>query len=185
MFDRFKAQAKSAQELNLIPIMNLMMVLIPFLLLGAAFFHIGVIPTSLPTHTPASPGEPPDNRTVITLNMQIEPDKILVTGSAAGLTEEETEALSAEFGRRPGGGYDVQALQRHIERIKDQYPKSDTVVIVPDDRVKYKDLVEVLDYTREKIIPVEGKDPIRKPLFAVTVFSKLIKEEEKSEEEQP
>ena len=52
MFDRYRRTVEETQDLDLLPVMNLFMVLIPFLLMGAAFFHIGVIPASLPSHTP-------------------------------------------------------------------------------------------------------------------------------------
>ncbi|MFW5812197.1 MAG: ExbD/TolR family protein, partial [Alkalispirochaetaceae bacterium] len=72
MFDRWKQAREEPSELNLIPIMNLMMVLIPFLLLGAAFYHLGSIPTTLPTHRPEG-GDPPENSdVVVTLSLRIE-----------------------------------------------------------------------------------------------------------------
>lgn len=182
MFDRFRHAREEVEDLNLIPIMNLMMTLIPFLLLGAAFYHIGVIPTSLPTHVPEGSKEPPKKEVVVTLNLQVEKDKMLLGASATGLSQEEQDALGGEFPNKDGR-YDLKGLQAQIERIKSSYPKSDTVVVLPADDVKYQSLVDILDTTREKLTPREGDDPLREPLFPVTVFSKMLKPEPKDEGE--
>jgi biopolymer transport protein ExbD len=49
-FSRMIRQAEEEPELNMIPIMNMFMVLIPFLLMSASFFHIKAINTSIPIH---------------------------------------------------------------------------------------------------------------------------------------
>lgn len=171
---RSLVKKRKVEEMNLIPIMNLMMCLIPFLLLGAAFYHIGVIPTSLPTHTPSGSDEPDKPEVIVTLNMKIEPGAIKINGSATGLSDDDIEGIAAEFPRGPDGKFPLDRLQAKILSIKLAYPKSDTVIVLPDDSVPYQELVEILDVTRERIVPVEGKDPRREPLFPVTVFSRLI-----------
>ena len=57
MFEEWRQAKEEDHDLNLIPVMNLFMVLIPFLLMGAAFFHMAVIPTSTPSHL-ATDGAP-------------------------------------------------------------------------------------------------------------------------------
>ena len=53
-FDAYRRKRAEPADINLTPVMNLFVVLIPFLLLSAAFFHVSVIPTSLPTQQQAS-----------------------------------------------------------------------------------------------------------------------------------
>lgn len=192
MFDRYRQAKLEAEDLNLIPIMNLMMTLIPFLLLGAAFYHIGVIPTSLPTHVPQ--GSPSHDKTkTVTLNLQLEPDKLVMNATGQNVSDADLADMSLELPMKkvektiPGKDgkpgkkemvdeYDLAALQKKLLEIKSQYPKSDTVIVLPEDGVKYQALVDVLDTTREQIIQQgKGKDPIHKALFPVTVFSRLLK----------
>ncbi len=172
MFARFH-KAKEPEELNLIPIMNLMMTLIPFLLLGAAFYHIGVIPTSLPTHTPEGSNEP-EKTEIITLNLQIDAIQVELAASAAGVPEDVLEALGGIFPRGKDG-FDLEKIQAAVFHVKTTYPKSDTMIVLPSEEVLYQDLVNILDVTRERIIKEEGKDDIHEPLFPVTVFSRLIR----------
>ena len=172
MFSRFH-KTKEAEELNLIPIMNLMMTLIPFLLLGAAFYHIGVIPTSLPTHTPEGSNEP-EKTEIVTLNLQIDGANVELAASASGIPESVLDSLGGIFPRGTDG-FDLNKIQAAVLHVKTTYPKSDTMIVLPSEEVIYQDLVNILDVTRERIIKEEGKDDIHEPLFPVTVFSRLIR----------
>lgn len=175
MFDRWREARAQPHELNLIPIMNLMITLIPFLMLGAAFYHLGVIPTSLPDHVETSAPPPSDEK--VTLNLVVAPDQMTVTASSATLPPETTDALRREVRNGPSGAYDLAALTAHLAEIKARYPKSDTLVVLPDAGLRYATLVEVLDATREQRLPDDpGGRPRYAPLFPVTVFSERILE---------
>jgi len=197
MFDRYRQVKNEVEDLNLIPIMNLMMTLIPFLLLGAAFYHIGVIPTSLPTHVPQ--GSPSHSKTqTVTLNLRLEADKLVMSATGQNVPESDLADMGLELPMKKvektikdkDGNpvkkemvetYDLPALQKKLLDIKSRYPKSDTVMVLPDDGIKYQALVDVLDTTREQIIKQgKGKDPIHKALFPVTVFSQMIKQPDAS-----
>ena len=181
MFNRWqKAQAR-AQDLNLIPIMNLMVVLVPFLLLGAAFLHMSNIPASLPTHRPDGVDDEERSDVVVTLSLQVQPDRLVLTGSAPELSEEDLAGLALELereGTEEGegrGGFDLAGFQSHLHGIKERYPKSDTLVVLPADGVRYQTLVRVLDAAREVPSTQEnGADGEHEPLFPVTVFSRLL-----------
>lgn len=169
MFDRYRAARDEPKELDLVPIMNLMVTLIPFLMLGAAFYQIGVIPTSLPTEVEAV-DQPPPSEVVVTMNLLVAADRLELSGSGAGLAGEAREGLRAVL-PRAAQGYDLPGLTAKLDAIKRQYPKSDTLVVFPEDRIDWQTLVDVLDATRDK--PVEGApEDTRAPLFPVTVFSK-------------
>ena len=93
-FDKFR-QAKEPTDVDLIPVMNLFVVLIPFLLLSAAFFHVGVIPTSLPSQG-ATTGEAPEpNLKQVTVNLQVEADRLVVSASNEALEPERLDELAA------------------------------------------------------------------------------------------
>jgi biopolymer transport protein ExbD len=173
VFDRWKQARADEQELNLIPIMNLMMVLIPFLLLGAAFYHLGSIPTTLPSHRPEGGEAPEQSDVVVTLSLRIEETRLALTASAAELSEEALSAMGLELPLEDGA-YDLEALQARLHDIKSRHPKSDTVVVLPADGVRYQLLVDVLDAARERVVPREGDEPLREALFPVTVFSRMI-----------
>ncbi len=177
MFKRWREARAEGEELNLIPVMNLMVTLIPFLLLGAAFYHLGVVPASIPENVPASDAEPP-KEVKVTVNLVLGLDKTTVSGSAALLDEDETAAMDAEFPAK-NGVPDLKMLQAHLFGIRSKYPKSDTVILLPADELRYERLIEILDFVRERKTGKTGKDgEIVEPLFPVTVFSKQLIAEE-------
>ena len=174
MFERWHRAVEESQELDLLPVMNLFMVLIPFLLMGAAFFHIGVIPTSLPTHTP-SESDVPKTPTTVSVNLSITADGFSMSASSTSLSEEDLAALSRNWAKREGA-YDLKGLVAHLKDIKQRYPKSNTLIVLPHPELKYDELVEVLDATRECASGETTKDgkPAMTDLFPVVVFSQLI-----------
>jgi len=173
MFDRWKKQVHESQDLDLIPVMNLFIVLIPFLLMGAAFFQIGVIPASLPTHTPAA-GDVPVETDIVTLNLVLKRDRIEVTATSSGVEPAALEAIAGTF-PRADAGFDLEAFQAHLTTIKERYPRSNTMIVLPEDELAYHDLVDVLDAARERSLG-EGPDgePRSEELFPVVVFSRFI-----------
>ncbi len=178
MFDRYKRSVnEAAPDLNVIPVMNLFMVLIPFLLLGATFFQIGVIPTSLPTHNPTESDVPKTPKTVL-VNLVVEEDEMRLTCDSVSLTPEELDDLAQTF-PNSGGTHDIGALQAKLESLKTTYPESNTLTVIPHGDLQYQELVRVLDATREKDTGRVGPkgEPIFRELFPVTIFSKLVTEQ--------
>ncbi len=176
MFDEWRKATDEVEDLNLIPVMNLFMVLIPFLLMGAAFFHIAVIPTSTPSHTPGESDVPKTPKTV-SASLVLKPDRFTLTFSSTSLTPKELDDLAAEWPVKDGK-LPVKQLQDHLRTIKEKYPESTTLVVLPDGHFKYQQLVKVLDKTREFQAGTDKKTgkKIYKELFPVTVFSKLVED---------
>lgn len=172
-FDRWRRATEDAVEINVIPVMNLFMVLIPFLLLGATFFHIGVIPTSTPTLSP-SDSDVPKTPTTVAVNLEITEDLLRITASSVSLEPEELEALGAEWPKK-NGEYQVDALQRALVEIKQKYPESNTLTVLPFEDLNYQVLVSVLDVTRNRQVGLDSKgEPKIEDIFPVTIFSRFV-----------
>ncbi len=171
MFGRWQRTVEETTELNVIPVMNLFMVLIPFLLMGAAFYHVGVIPISTPTEAVA--GEAQKNPSaIVTATMVITQTSIELTFSSNELTEAQTRALGASF-VKTSKGWPLEKLRAHLTDVKKQYPKSTTLIVQPHPTIPYQELIGILDISREgtqtpEQIANEQKAP---ELFPVTVFS--------------
>jgi len=212
MLDRWRdARADKDQELDLIPVMNLMVTLIPFLLLGAAFYHLGVIPTSLPNNVSAS-DSPPPTEIKVSMILAITSTEMTVSGSVTGPDPDENEAIkatlaktypaAAKCGAKPACGgsrpncdfgkckpcppgvqcrafnkYETAELQAHLVKIKKEHPKSDTILIKPEDEIRYEILVDIIDHVRVKQLEEMDKDgnPKMMDLFPVAVFTTLNK----------
>lgn len=177
MFERYQKAVEEAQELDLLPVMNLFMVLIPFLLMGAAFFHIGVIPTSLPTHTPQA-SDVPKTPTTVSVNLVLSPTDLSLSVSSTSLDEAQLDALGATWARG-ASGYPVDKLVAHLKDLKARYPESNTLIALPHEDLPYEELVGVLDATREYPTGRKRSDGEAEmtDLFPVVVFSRFIPEE--------
>jgi hypothetical protein len=168
-----KRNSDDENELNLVPIMNLVTILIPFLLMASSFVSLAVIDSTLPAigKPPSEPQEEPDEKP---LNLSV-----IITD--AGYTVAGAEAVVA--GPQPGeerGGptipclkegcpeadtYDIKELQRLMNEIKDKYGKGDescdptneaefdqpscSVILVPESTIPYEVLVMTMDATRD------------------------------------
>lgn len=142
--------------LNLIPIMNLFVALIPFLLLSAVFFHMRVIKGSVPAATEGETDIAKGDETV-TMTVQIDPKEgYFVTASSATLAPEVTDKLGTTI-KKKGDAYDTEQLGTFLRKLKQKWPKSDTVIIVPDPTIKYREVVDTMDAAREIEIEVDGK----------------------------
>lgn len=184
MFDKFKRASEEPADLNIIPVMNLFMVLIPFLLLGAAFVHIGVIPTSTPTEQETSEKkeeEEDEEPKSVMANLVLAPDEMRLSFSGSNISEEKLD----ELGRRwelEGEGFPLEEMQRALRTAKEEYPESNTVTVLPHEKFRYEELVQILDHTRERQVGEKSDgSPKFEPLFPVTVFSKFIPPEEGGE----
>ncbi|PKN56736.1 MAG: hypothetical protein CVU56_14480 [Deltaproteobacteria bacterium HGW-Deltaproteobacteria-14] len=173
MFDTWRHKRTEPPEPNLIPVMNLMMTLIPFLLLGASFFHLAVIPTSTSQLT-AHDSDVPKTPRQVSVSLVINADGFNVTAASTSLDPEELATMATVIPRPAGGAYDIAALQRHLAGIKHAYPASNTILVFPNDDLDYQQLVDILDATREEIIRGDNGAKTRRPLFPVSVFNRLV-----------
>jgi biopolymer transport protein ExbD len=168
MFERLAAARQKQAELDLLPVMNLFIVLIPFLLAAAAFYEVGVIATSVPQA--ATGMTDVERRTeAITLSVIIDADHVALEARNEALDPTALAGFAADL-PAAGGAHDLAAVQAAAVRIKDAYPKSDTAIVLPAPTVRYDQLVRILDALREQDL---GREQTR-PLFPVTVFSKRL-----------
>jgi len=185
VFEKFQRASDDPADLNIIPVMNLFMVLIPFLLLGAAFVHIGVIPTSTPTQKETSEKkqqEDDENPDSVMANLVLKPGEMRVSFSGSNIPDDKLDSLGRSW-ELEEDGFPLSELQAALRRAKEEYPESNTVTVLPHEKFQYDQLVEILDHTRERRAGTnEDGSPTFKPLFPVTVFSKFIPPEEEESE---
>jgi biopolymer transport protein ExbD len=175
-FGKFRKAKEGPTELNLIPVMNLFVVLIPFLLAGAAFFKVGVIPTSLPAHDP-NQSDVPQTPVTVACNLLLSRERVALTISSTSFGPDELDEMSREWTVKKDDPYPADEVQAYLEELKEKYPKSSTITIQPDGDIPYQRLVGILDKIREKKtdkVDKEGRE-VYKELFPVTIFSRLIK----------
>ena len=177
MFDKWRQAKDDEADLDLIPVMNLFMVLIPFLLLGAAFVHMSVIPTSTPTrkNKPTEKKKKKDDEpTSVMAQLALTPEEVNLTFSGTGIPQEKLAELDATWETSDPDNFPIEELRDALRAAKKEYPDSNTVTVVPHKKFEYQELVRILDATREEQVGTdENGDPKFEPLFPVTVFSKF------------
>lgn len=170
-FSRFRS-ARKETDVNLIPVMNLFVTLIPFMLLGAASYMVAVIPTSFPSQTDQTSDVATDPKSV-TVNLIVARDYLELSASNPSLSEEVMAELELTIARG-AQGFDLGLLTRGLAEIKRRFENSDTVIVLPADDVLYHDLIRILDATRELVTDRDSAKERRLPLFPVVVLSRKV-----------
>jgi len=159
------------EALNLIPIMNLFVALIPFLLISAAFFNISVINASIPA-LQKDRSDVASTEDAVTLMVQILPSGFRITASSETLSKPTLDGLRMEIARK-GKEPDFDAFTRHLLACKQQYPRSDTVILVADPSILYQEMIQTLDAARHWESVEEG-NPVRYELFPNVVVAGML-----------
>jgi biopolymer transport protein ExbD len=133
----------------MVPIMNMFMVLIPFLLMSASFIHIKAINTSVPVHSDTSKENSAKDADVkVTVMLALGEKELNVSASASGLSAAKLAALEASIPLKGGVDAVEGKLRETLKNIKTNYPGSDTIVLVPDASILYDDIIRTMDIAR-------------------------------------
>lgn len=157
-------------ELNLLPIMNLICLLIPFLLMAAQFIKIGVILVETPRLSRVKSSKDKKKKQALNLSL-VMTDKGYYIKSRHGSECPEGVASDAKlcFPKREGKYTEkvLKDLHHHLwylfaakYKSEDSYATPDerfSITLIPEPTVKYEDIVRTLDVIRE--IPVDAKNP--------------------------
>ncbi len=132
-------------EINITPIMNVFVILIPFLLLSASFVKIAIIDFSLPSAEQAanSAVNPADLKGLTVL---------VVTIKDKGF-EVKTSQKKLPFVPKVNGKFDFKTLGIRLKAVKKKYPKLEDVIITPGESIRYETIVHVMDTCREAGFP--------------------------------
>jgi biopolymer transport protein ExbD len=142
---RKRREAEDATP-NMIPVMNLFVTMIPFLLSIAVFAHLRVINASVPTISDNNTIEAEKRKVIATL--RIEADGLRLSAGNEFISAEEEKEMRFFFPARRNGEQDLAKLRDVLATIKRRYPLSDTLILVPDREILYDTLVQAMDATR-------------------------------------
>lgn len=140
------------RELNLVPIMNLVSILIPFLLVAAQFVNLAVIDSSLPAINDQIDEVPPEDERQISI--AITATQLSVLGADDLLGVDDTGGLDIPM---DGEAYDTDELTRVLGLVKDEEPDLEDIILVPDGTVEYEELIDVMDAARAENMDQGGR----------------------------
>ena len=145
---RGKAHKIETPDLELMPLLNVFISIIPMLLLSAAFVQLAVISTGLPaTAVAAAPVEPSDGA----------PPPVTIFIRSNEYVVEGTGFPVRSFARAPGGdpAKDPGRLQLEamLRALAAQHEKQPEVRIVPAVRTRYEEIIDIMDLARAAGLP--------------------------------
>ncbi|MBX2800300.1 MAG: biopolymer transporter ExbD [Myxococcales bacterium] len=162
-----------AEELDLVPIMNLVTILIPFLLMASSFVSLAAIDSTLPAI-----GQPPeplqdDEDPPLSLSIDITDEGYIVKGGDESLKGEgEDKGLRipcAQSNCPTPDTYDTKELRSLLVDLKEAWPEEENVILVPTSQVPYEVLVLTMDATRND--PETTEDGKPRDLFPFVVIA--------------
>jgi biopolymer transport protein ExbD len=148
-FLRLKRKEMEDGEPNLVPIMNMFLVIIPFLLMSASFYQIKAVNTSIPVLSSGNADNAGEESSIsLTVVAELKKESIRLSVMSDRLTEEELEGFKAEY-PTDGSGFPMDKYSSHLKDIKAKYPKSETLILVPDNSVDYETIIRAMDMARK------------------------------------
>jgi len=147
-------------EINMTPVMNLMVVLIPLLLSSAQYIKIGVIDLNLPPAVGTSVsqlGAPKETEKKLDLAVTITNNGFFISSSLAVLKNVDGVGPTIPLGEN--GQYNFQQLSMKLYEIKKKalgtFSDTEKIVVQAEPQIDYQLLVNTLDASRS--VTVEEK----------------------------
>ncbi len=155
-------------SLNLTALMDILSNLLFFLLAAFGATVVMAINASVPVQS-ADKSDVASTRQTVTamVNLSDTAIDVIITGT------EQTQADLDRFKTRiPAGpkGLDYTAFANHLVAIKQEYPRSDTMILTSAPGTKYETMIQAMDASRETKITLDGIDRLV-PLFPTVVVS--------------
>jgi biopolymer transport protein ExbD len=146
---RGKAHKIEIPDLELMPLLNVFISIIPMLLLSAAFVQLAVIPTGLPANAVAAvPASPSDDAPPPAVTIFIHADRWVV--ESTGFAARSFPRGQAVNGAEAPGRLQLEAALRVLASQGERKPE---VRIVPAVRTRYEEIIDLMDMARAAGLP--------------------------------
>ncbi len=129
-----KSDEKVDEEPELIPFIDMLVILTCFLLMTQATLQASVIEISLPSAGGGS-GAPSPQDSQLNLSLIITDRGIRVGGAGAILPLME----------KKNGKYDLDGLEETLKDVKKEYPDQSEIILIVEPEVIYDDIIGIMD----------------------------------------
>lgn len=140
---RNHARYRGRHDINVVPMIDMMIILVFFLIFTAVFTRTNILELNLPGADAAVPDLPEG----LNLEVIVRKDKIEVADRGTGLLR--TVPVLGEK-------HDLKGLSDYLQLVKSKYPDKMDATILLEQEVEYDTLVQVMDTVR--VFPVPGSD---------------------------
>ncbi|WP_426416655.1 ExbD/TolR family protein [Aestuariirhabdus sp. LZHN29] len=134
-------------EINITAFLNLMVVLIPFLLLSAAFNQLTAFDLFLPT----------DSSTQAPQTNEVEkPELAILLRKTKLVLNVHPRGVMADLPHGENDALDITGLQQQLHALKSQYPQITQITLLSEPDTRYETIIEVMDAVRAMSIEESG-----------------------------
>jgi biopolymer transport protein ExbD len=140
----FTNRVKKPAEVMLVPMIDIFVVLVTFLLMTAVFSRITILQLDLPSTDAGGPPATPTFRL-----------EVIVRESGFELTN--GEQLIAALPKKLDGEYDWQMLQQLVVQLKRENPTVNDASVLMERQVRYDYLIQVMDAIRSARVTAGGE----------------------------
>ena len=137
---RNHARYRGRHELNVVPMIDMMIILVFFLIFTAVFTRTHVLELNLPGADAAVPDLPEG----LNLEIVVRKGGIQVADRGTGVLKELPVS---------GETYDLQGLSEYLQLVKSKYPDKQDATILLEQEIEYDTLVQVMDTVRVFQVP--------------------------------
>ncbi|MEK2690718.1 biopolymer transporter ExbD [Bdellovibrio sp. GT3] len=174
---KIKINHNTEFDLDLAPLLAVMVKLVPVLLLSSAFVQMMVIETELPqvVSEAIQRNDEKDKPTIVELEVDSKVGFTIIVNKAG---KESTVSVPLK-----DGNLDLPALHQKLVEVKQANPEVFKIELSPDSKVAYNVIVKVMDEARQSrdskiTFPVfdtkQGKNVDTKYMFPEVVFANMM-----------
>ena len=139
----FTNRVRKPAEVMLVPMIDIFVVLVTFLLMTAVFSRITILQLDLPSANDGAAGAPPEFRL-----------EVIVRESGFELTNGQQLIAALP---KVDGEYDWKTLSQLAQQLKSEHPDVVDASVLMERTVKYDYLIQVMDAIRSVDLPVNGE----------------------------
>lgn len=160
-----------AVDLNLTPLMDVMSNILFFLLAGAGAALVSFMAASVPVQSESDAPTAEARADKVTLSVQFTASAYKVSLQGEKLSAEDASKFQRELPKK-GPAYDNAALHALAIEVKEKFPASDTIVLVPTDATIYEEIIASMEATKDTV-----REQKRLRLFPKAVVADVVRAE--------
>lgn len=163
-----------ATAFDLTALLDILSNIIFFLMASFGAAVVAMVPASVPTTSESGENDTAKAGDEVTVTMTLARDgAVQISAAHQEMLPEELEPFAKALSGKDGEP-DAAAITEHLWTIKEKFRKSERLILVPDDDVRYKTLIQAMDAARERRMKVDGK-LVYPSLFPAVVVSSRAK----------
>jgi biopolymer transport protein ExbD len=135
-------------DIDVTPVMNVFLVIVLLLLISFSFFNLKAINTSVPVLANSEVVAAPGSDIRLTVIVELEEKGIRLAALSDDADAETLKRLGTYFSKENAQNYPLDKLSSYLQTLKTKYPKSDTVIIIPEGSIVYDTIIQTMDVAR-------------------------------------